>query len=129
MNTADTTYAIVNIVNIYSVAICEVLQPPENGNISYNESLIRNEGYPMGTLASFTCDHPYTLNVPNMSTCQASRNWDHPTLTCDQGKECILKSFYYLYCYSKVNVYNQENQCLHLKEISGYCFIFLCFRS
>ena len=31
------------------------MQPPENGSISYNKSLVRNGGYPVDTLASFMC--------------------------------------------------------------------------
>ena len=44
-----------SLQHIFSVVICEAVQPPENGSISYNKSLVRNGGYPVDTLASFMC--------------------------------------------------------------------------
>ena len=63
------------------------MQLPENGDISYNESLLRNEGYPIDTLASFVCHYGYTLNGSDSSTCEDSGNWNQQTPTCEQGNE------------------------------------------
>ena len=87
-------YIIYIILSTYfSVVICEALQLPENGDISYNESLVRNEGYTVDTLASFTCNSGYNLNGSDSSICRNSGNWNQETPTCDRGKISMLKLF------------------------------------
>ena len=53
--------------------------------ITYNDSLVPNEGYPVYTMASFTCDHGYNLIGINTVICQTSRDWNQQPPNCDQG--------------------------------------------
>ena len=58
----------------------------ENGQTTYNDSMVQNNGYPLNTVASFTCNPGYNLNGSDSSTCQDSLNWDQQIPACDQGK-------------------------------------------
>ena len=63
----------------------------QNGNITYNESRVPNEGpldvYPVDTLASFMCDRGYNPVGPESIICQTSGNWDGQVPTCNQGTQ------------------------------------------
>ena len=57
----------------YYVVLCDGLSLP-NGEVNYDPESINGE-YPMGTIASFTCNYGYNLNGSNSRTCQISGNW------------------------------------------------------
>ena len=71
--------------NLYLVVdTCPVPQL-ENGQINYNGSQVA-EGYPLSTMANFTCSNGYSLSGPNSSTCQISRSWTQLP-TCNLSKK------------------------------------------
>ena len=44
----------------------------DNGGVTYNESMVMTDEYPVDTLASFSCERGYNLNGSDTSTCQTS---------------------------------------------------------
>ena len=75
-----------------SLVTCPVLHL-SNGGISYNKSPLNNGGYPIGTVASFSCNYGYSQTQSNSRTCQTSGMWNQQTPTCNQCKLfCILHS-------------------------------------
>ena len=72
--------------HILTVVTCDPLQSLQNGEITYNESMLTNGEYPVDTLASFMCNRGYDLSESGSSICQTSGDWDE-TPTCNQGNE------------------------------------------
>ena len=71
---------------MFTLATCAQLNL-DNGGVTYNESMVMTDEYPVDTLASFSCDRGYNLNGSATSTCQTSGEWDQDTPTCEQGNE------------------------------------------
>ena len=67
---------------------CETLNL-ENGNVSYNESVIPNKGYPVGTMASFTCNSGYCPSGLELSICQNFGHWCWGPPVCKQCKKIM----------------------------------------
>ena len=66
-----------------------------NGQINYNGSPLANQGYPVKTVASFTCNDGYFLMGSDSTTCQTSGNWNHNTPSCGKlmSNSCTQLSF------------------------------------
>ena len=64
---------------------CEALNL-ENGEVTYNESVVSNRGYPFGTMASFTCNCGYSLSELEPVTCRIFGHWCWEPPTCNQCK-------------------------------------------
>ena len=65
----------------------------ENVQISYNEFPEKLLRYPVNTSASFRCNHGFSLNGSESSTCQTSRKWSQQVPLCEQGNEithCLM---------------------------------------
>ena len=67
--------------------MCDGLLLP-NGEVNYDPESINGE-YPVGTIASFTCDSGYNLNGSTSRTCQPSGNWTQRTPDCEQSKNIL----------------------------------------
>ena len=55
------------------------------GHIGYNDSLESNGEYPLGTMASFTCDQGRNLEGGSSRICPPPRNWNRLPATCRFG--------------------------------------------
>ena len=82
-------------LNFTFVVTCETLNL-ENGNVSYNESLIPNKGYHVGTMASFTCNSGYCLTGLELSICQSFGHWCWGPPICKQCKKIISINFAFI---------------------------------
>ena len=60
----------------------------ENGQLTYNDSRVTNQGYPVATMATLTCDRGYALAGSASSICQTSGEWEQPVPNCNLGNEC-----------------------------------------
>ena len=55
------------------------------GMVNYDQPTTNVTGedlYPVGTTATFTCNHGYSLSSSLSRTCQASGNWNGQNPTC-----------------------------------------------
>ena len=57
-----------------------------NGAVSYNSHPASVARYPVDTVATFSCNHGYSLSGSTSGTCQTSGNWNQATPTCNQSK-------------------------------------------
>ena len=57
-----------------------------NGTIRYSKSPLTNGVYPVDTIASFTCNHGYSISASEYLTCQINGTWDKDVPICTQGK-------------------------------------------
>ena len=73
---------------MYIVVTCSALNL-ENGEVSYNESVLSNKGYPFGTMASFTCNCGYALSNSDISICQIFGHWCWEPPICKKCKKII----------------------------------------
>ena len=80
-------------VHVFSVVTCSTLSLA-NGQIQYNASLASNAEYPVDTLASFTCNHGYTISGSSLSICQPSGNWNHQPPICGESKVTLYSIFF-----------------------------------
>ena len=48
----------------------------------------------MGTLASFSCDHGYSISGSSRTTCQNTGHWDHPPATCNRSMKKTYQCHY-----------------------------------
>ena len=67
------------------LVICPTLNL-ENGKVDYHKSPVEG-GYPVDTIAVFTCKHGYYHNDSFLSFCQTSGHWTQETPTCIQSNE------------------------------------------
>ena len=67
---------------IYSLACTSLFL--ENGDVNFDNNA-EDQGYPAGTVASFSCDSGYNRDGPNSATCQPSGTWDKDTPHCNGG--------------------------------------------
>ena len=58
----------------------------QNGELHYDSSQVF-EGYPVETVASFTCHDGFILSGSNSTTCQTSGDWNLETPVCNQSNE------------------------------------------
>ena len=58
----------------------------ENGELNYNTSLL-NGGYPVSTMASFSCNQYFNREEPSSVTCQNSGNWSEDSPTCNASNK------------------------------------------
>ena len=77
-------FDIASLPTIIIAVTCETLSLG-NGTVTYNESQVTNQGYPMYTNASLSCDHGYNLSVSNTRICQTLGHWHQESPTCNQG--------------------------------------------
>ena len=61
-------------LNVLLVATCPAISRA-NGNINFNDSTLENGAYPVGTMASLTCNEGYFLIGPESTICKASGAW------------------------------------------------------
>ena len=71
--------------NFFSLVTCSALILSDGG-ISYNKSPLNNGGYPVGTVAEFSCNFGYSQSQSNSRTCQLSGMWNQQTPICNQSK-------------------------------------------
>ena len=82
-------------VQIYELIIVTVICATldlANGQLNYNDSLVTNQGYPVATMATLTCNHGYALAGSASSLCQTSGEWEQPEPNCNLGKPLKLIS-------------------------------------
>ena len=70
--------------NILPAVTCSALSLT-NGQVTYDESAVTSGEYPVGTVATFRCDHGYSSSGSTLSTCETSTSWDQETPTCNQS--------------------------------------------
>ena len=83
---------------IYFVAVtCETLSI-ENGKVSYNENSV-DGGYPMDTVASFSCNSGYHRVGAGSSTCQSPGRWNNaiPRCNINRNEMNTLLCIFHLY--------------------------------
>ena len=73
------------MINILNVVTCAVLSL-EDGQIDYTEAAEINGEYPVGTVASFSCNSGLSLSGSESSICQMSGNWKQQSQICNAGK-------------------------------------------
>ena len=81
-------------MNIIFVVLCPTLMV-SNGKVSYKRKLIASTrgfwldifGYPVGTVASFSCNSGYSLSASYMRTCGSSGSWTSQSPICNKGNE------------------------------------------
>ena len=77
-------------------ASCPALNLP-NGQVDYNSSAVSGQNpklqYPVNTVASLTCNQGYYRGVKEVTTCQASGNWEQPLPMCYDSNRNITQSF------------------------------------
>ena len=56
----------------------------ENGVVNYNLAAVAG-GYPVYTVASFTCNDGYTRSGASSSTCKTSEQWNMNKPTCKKS--------------------------------------------
>ena len=61
-----------------------------NGQVNYNELPLTSGGYPVGTVASFSCDHGFYLSSIISTTCDVSGTWSQNHPRCIQCNENII---------------------------------------
>ena len=66
----------------------------ENGQISYNDSVTLSHSYPLHTMATFTCDHGFSLSGATESICLISEHWSNQLPTCNRSNDNIWQWFY-----------------------------------
>ena len=75
-----------NTVNYkYFVAVTCPAISLSHGLVSYNRDQIGEDLYPLGTVASFSCDKGYHRDGCEATTCPASGEWNLHPPTCNQG--------------------------------------------
>ena len=75
------TYFVFSYLPFLLVVFCDPLML-DNGRVRYNKSKNLNGKYPLGTVASFTCNHGYLVEGPGPRTCQISGSLDLKPTTC-----------------------------------------------
>ena len=80
------TYVSENTTKIFLLAISCPFLSFENGEIQYSTSSL-NEGYPLNTVVTFSCDQHYNREGPSSVICQISGNWSQETPTCNASNE------------------------------------------
>ena len=86
-------------LTVLIVVICSPLNVPANGEINYNKAPVADGGYPLDTVASFSCDYGYSRSGSSSRTCETSGNWNHQNPTCNQSK-----LYEYDFCISFITV-------------------------
>ena len=74
--------------NILTTVTCTALNLT-NGQITYDQDTATNEEYPVGTIATFTCSHGYSLSGSDLSICQTLRSWNQQVPTCNLSTKII----------------------------------------
>ena len=64
------------------VVTCSALRSLGNGRINYTHSTLENGAFPVGTIASFTCNEGYFLIGSEAASCQTSGTWNANTPSC-----------------------------------------------
>ena len=58
-----------------------------NGRVMYDRARVSvNGGWPVDTVASFSCNSGYSRSGSSSRTCQTSGNWNQQNPTCNQNK-------------------------------------------
>ena len=79
-----------HVVLFYTEVICPLLRL-EHGEIMYNKPFVITfgklpwtfvTGYPVNTLASFSCDKDFRREGSSSAICQSSGNWSEQTPIC-----------------------------------------------
>ena len=81
-----------------------------NSEISYNQSALANGGYPLGTVASFTCFDGFNLFGFESGTCRATGRFSH-TPAC--GNEMNTLVFFLNGAELSLNSLNSEKLINH----------------
>ena len=75
----------------------------DHGTIEYDRPHVRADEdgkyYSVGTIATFTCEAPYSLSSSSSLTCQASGSWS------GQNPECIGNMCTWIDVLSWINIY------------------------
>ena len=71
----------------YIIAVTCAVLTVENGQLTYNDSLVANQGYPVATMATLICDRGYALAASASSICQTSGEWEQPIPGCNLGNK------------------------------------------
>ena len=72
--------------NIFIVGACRPLDSLQNGTFNYSKPSLAAEGieiYPVGIVASSTCDTNYIRLGSELRTCQNNGNWSGETSVCN----------------------------------------------
>ena len=81
-----------------------------NGQVSYNSQEV-NGKYPVGTVATYTCNYGYRLAGSRSRICQKSGLWNKNHSTCRQSKH----KYFFSKAHDPTNTYQEYvNFSLHL---------------
>ena len=61
-----------------------------NGEVDYDQDPV-NDLYPIGTNASYRCNHGYRIEGSSSRTCQDTGTWNQQTPVCNRGKWHVLQ--------------------------------------
>ena len=50
-----------------------------------------NQGYPVDTMATLTCNYGYSLSGSASRICETSGDWEQPTPNCNLGNKIDIK--------------------------------------
>ena len=81
---------------LFLLVICPALSVP-NGQVTYDR-YSAGEGYPIGTIAFFSCDMGYLEYGFHASICNTSGIWNHPILTCKGNSKKSFSNNMIYYC-------------------------------
>ena len=84
-----TSFNSSNCFHLFIILILTVLCEDlylSNGQISFDQAAV-NEQYPVGTVATFTCIHGYSLEGSRTRTCQASGIWNQQVVSCRESND------------------------------------------
>ena len=63
--------------------------------------------YPVGTVASFSCNDGFRRVGSSLRKCQTSGNWNQQTPTCSQSKKYIFTLKHYNFCSTDIFMFLQ----------------------
>ena len=73
----------------FNTVTCAALSQPANGQVAYSNATV-DGGYPVDTVATFSCNSRYSRSGSSSRTCQTSGNWNQETPTCNLSNTNII---------------------------------------